>query len=104
VRKPVAYSILTLLLALAHNLQVKSRLIPEKRWDDRTLYPGNEITGKTLGSIGLGNIAKELFRMTEPFEMQRIAFDPYVDPAVAEKHGVELSAWKRYANVPIFLQ
>ncbi|HEY0828547.1 MAG TPA: NAD(P)-dependent oxidoreductase [Bacilli bacterium] len=90
VRRPVAYSILTLMLALAHNLLAKSRLISEKRWDDRTLYPGKGITGKTLGSIGLGNIAKEMFRMTDPFDMQKIAFDPYIDPAAAEKLGVEL--------------
>lgn len=90
VRKPVAYSILTLMLALAHNLRDKSRLIAEKRWDDRTLYPGRAITGRTLGSVGFGNIARELFRMTEGFEMTRIAFDPYADPAVANSAGVEL--------------
>lgn len=90
VRKPVAYSILTLMLALAHQLPVKSRLIGERRWDDRTLYPGKGITGKTLGSIGLGNIAKQLFRFAEPFEMTTIAHDPYIAPETAAQLGVEL--------------
>ncbi|SDY01164.1 NAD(P)-dependent oxidoreductase [Paenibacillus sp. CF384] len=90
IRKPVAYAIMTHMLALAHRLPVKSRLIAEKRWQDRIDYPGYRITGQTLGSVGFGNIAKELFRMTRGFEMTSIAYDPYADPAVAASYGVEL--------------
>lgn len=90
VRKPVAYSILTHMLALAHRLPVKGRLVQEGRWNDRTDYPGYRITGLTLGSIGLGNIAREMFCMTAGFDMKHIAYDPFIDPAVAAAAGVEL--------------
>jgi phosphoglycerate dehydrogenase-like enzyme len=90
VRKPVAYSILTLMLNLVHQFPDKSRLVKENRWNDRTLYPGKRITGKTIGSIGFGNIAREMFRMTEPFEMRRLAYDPYVDPKMAGEMNVQL--------------
>jgi phosphoglycerate dehydrogenase-like enzyme len=90
VRKPVAYSIVTYMLALAHQFPAKSRLVQEQRWGDRTLYPGKRITGQTLGSIGLGNIAREMFRMTEGFEMRKLAYDPYIDPKLAQSLGVEL--------------
>ncbi|MBM7567617.1 NAD(P)-dependent oxidoreductase [Paenibacillus sacheonensis] len=90
VRKPVAYAIITHLLALAHRLPVKGRLVQEGRWNDRTDYPGYRITGQTLGSIGLGNIAREMFRMAAGFDMKHIAYDPFVDPAVAAAAGVEL--------------
>lgn len=90
VRKPVAYSILTHMLSLAHQFPAKSRLVKENRWGDRTLYPGKRITGQTLGSIGLGNIAKEMFRMTDAFEMRKLAYDPYTDPSIAKQLGVGL--------------
>jgi len=90
VRKPVAYSILTHMLTLAHQFPAKSRLVAENRWNDRTLYPGKRITGQTLGSIGLGNIAKEMFRMTDAFEMRKLAYDPFVHADQARELGVEL--------------
>lgn len=90
IRKPVAYSIMTHMLALAHRLPVKGGLIREGRWNDRVDYPGYRITGQTLGSVGLGNIARELFRMARGFEMKHIAYDPFVDPAAAAESGVEL--------------
>ncbi|RAP77925.1 NAD(P)-dependent oxidoreductase [Paenibacillus montanisoli] len=90
VRKPVAYSIMTHMLALAHQYPVKTRLVKENRWNDRINYPGKRITGQTLGSIGLGNIAREMFHMTAGFEMRRLAYDPYIDPKIAKDIGVEL--------------
>lgn len=103
VRKPVAYSILTLMLALAHNLPVKSKLIRERRWDDRTAYPGTAITGQTLGSIGLGNIAREMFRLTQPFDMRRIAYDPFLPADKAQELGVELVSLETLCRESDFL-
>ena len=50
-----------------------------------------ESKGKTLGTFGLGEIARNLFRITSGFRFtRRIAVDPYVDPALAKAYGVEL--------------
>jgi len=49
---------------------------------------GMGLTGRVLGSIGLGNIGRELFRLAAPFEMRHIAHDPYVQPGTVP--GVEL--------------
>ena len=47
-------------------------------------------SGRTLGSIGIGNIGAELFRLIKPFDMKLIAHDPYADPKLAAELGVEL--------------
>jgi phosphoglycerate dehydrogenase-like enzyme len=91
VRRPVAEGIITLLLALAKHLPAKERLVREGRWADKTRYPGLGISGRTLGSIGVGNIGAELFRMLRPFDLRRmLAYDPYVSEAQAKELGVTM--------------
>ena len=69
VRRPVATIILTFILALAHKLFVKDRLTKSGRWSERTDHMGIGLTGKTVGSIGLGNIGREAFRLLRPLDM-----------------------------------
>src|SRR3954452_20155693 len=62
VRRPVATIILLFVLALSHKLFAKDRLVREGRWNDRTLFMGDGLTGKTVGIIGgLGSIGAEAF-------------------------------------------
>ncbi|MDP6393219.1 MAG: NAD(P)-dependent oxidoreductase [Arenicellales bacterium] len=93
VRRPVAVAILTFILTLAGRLMVKDRLVrggPET-FALRSDHMGSGLIGKTLGSIGLGNIGAEVFRVAAPLGMRFIAHDPYIDPAVAREVGVELT-------------
>ena len=92
VRRPVAASIITLLLALTGKLMVKDRLTRQgaSGFARRGEYMGVGLVGRTLGSIGIGNIGAELFRMLKPFDMKLIAYDPYADKALAAELGVEL--------------
>jgi phosphoglycerate dehydrogenase-like enzyme len=92
VRRPVAVSILTFMLALTGKMMVKDRLA--RRGPDgfatKGQYMGAGLVGKTLGSLGIGNIGAEMFRMAKPFDMKFIAHDPFADPKVAAEIGVEL--------------
>jgi phosphoglycerate dehydrogenase-like enzyme len=92
VRRPVAISILTLMLALTGKLMVKDRLTREAAagFAKRSDHMGVGLVGRTLGSLGLGNIGAEAFRMAKPFDMRFIAHDPFADKAVAAELGVEL--------------
>ena len=92
VRRPVAVSIITLILALTGKLMVKDRLTREAAagFARRGDYMGVGLVGRTLGSIGIGNIGAELFRMIAPFDMKLIAHDPYADRNLAAELGVEL--------------
>lgn len=90
VRRPVASAILALILALAHRLPAKDRIARSGRWDERLDHMGTGLTGRTLGSIGLGNVGREMFALAAPFGMRHLAHDPYADPERAAEAGVEL--------------
>ena len=79
VRRPVAVSIITLMLALTGKLMVKDRLTREAAagFAKRADHMGVGLVGRTLGSLGIGNIGAELFRLAKPFDMKFIAHDPY---------------------------
>lgn len=90
VRRPVAEAVVTLMLALAKRLFEKDRLVRANRWE-RSAYPGLGLTGKTVGMVGMGNIGAEVFRLLAPFDLGlKLAYDPYADPEVAARLGVEL--------------
>ncbi len=91
VRRPVAEAILTFILALGKQLFAKDRVVRTGRWEERNQPWSVGLTGKTVGSVGLGNIGADLFRLLAPFRLGRmLAHDPYGDPAGAEALGVEL--------------
>ena len=90
VRRPVASSALALVLMLAHKVLIKDRLTRAGRWAEKMDHIGTGLTGRTLGSIGMGNIGAELFRIAKPLDMQHIAHDPVADPAAAAALGVRL--------------
>ena len=92
VRRPVAVSIVALLLALTGKLTIKDRLARQGAagFAKRGEHMGVGLVGRTLGSLGVGNIGAELFRLIQPFEMRLIAHDPFADPRLAAELGVEL--------------
>lgn len=93
VRRPVAVAILTLLLALAGRLMDKDRLtrLGPEGYARRNDYMGVGLIGRTLASVGVGNIGAEMFRVAAPLGMRFLAHDPYFDPAVAADLGVALT-------------
>lgn len=92
VRRPVAVAILTFILALSGKLFVKDALTREgpAGFEKKTAHMGIGLVGKTLGSIGIGNIGAEMFRMARPLDMAFIAHDPFADAKVAKDLGIEL--------------
>ena len=91
VRKPVAEAILTFFLALAKKLPAKDRLVRAGRWNNKAETSGLGLSGKAVGSVGLGNIGAEMFRLLQPFNLGRaLAFDPYVSQEKADQLGVDI--------------
>jgi len=92
VRRPVAVSVITLMLALTGKLLTKDRLTRQgpDGFNKRSEHMGVGLVGRTLGSLGIGNIGAEVFRMAQPFDMKFIAHDPFADKAVAAELGIEL--------------
>lgn len=90
VRRPVAAAAMALMLACTGKLLIKDRLTRANLWDQKTDHNGTGLVGRTLGSIGVGNIGSELFRLAVPFAMRFIACDPYISKAHAMSLGVTL--------------
>lgn len=92
VRRPVAVSIITFMLALTGKMMVKDRLarMGAPGFAARGEHMGVGLVGRTFGSLGVGNIGAEAFRMARPFDMKFIAHDPFADPKVCAELGIEL--------------
>ena len=91
VRRPVAEAILALLFALTTNLVGQDKIVRQGKWRGQLPALGRNIKGRTLGSLGCGNIAGELFRMACSLGFGRmIAHDPFLTPGQAMLLGVEL--------------
>lgn len=92
VRRPVAVSIITFMLALTGKMMVKDKLARQgpPGFAARGEHMGVGLVGRTLGSLGVGNIGAEMFRMAKPFDMNFIAHDPYADKQAAADLGIRL--------------
>jgi phosphoglycerate dehydrogenase-like enzyme len=92
VRRPVAVSIITFMLALTGKMMAKDKLARQgpPGFASRGEHMGVGLVGRTLGSLGVGNIGAEMFRMAKPFDMNFIAHDPYADKTVAAELGIKL--------------
>jgi phosphoglycerate dehydrogenase-like enzyme len=90
IRRPVATAALTFVLMLAQKVPTKDRLVRQGRWTERVNHMGTGLSGRILGSLGVGNIGSELFRLATPFQMRHIACDPYVTQESVRPLGVTL--------------
>jgi D-3-phosphoglycerate dehydrogenase len=92
VARPVAVGILTFMLALAGKILAKDRQARRgaQGFEERSRHVGVGLMGKTLGTIGLGNIGAEMVRIMGPLGLNFIAHDPYVKEPFARDIGVRL--------------
>jgi phosphoglycerate dehydrogenase-like enzyme len=88
--RPVAESIVLLVLALSHHLVRKDRQVRRGLWAESNRLLGREPRQRVVGTIGLGNIASEAIRLLRVFDVSRfLAFDPFVSSDRAVQLGVE---------------
>ncbi len=90
VRRPVAAGIMTFILALSTRLRTKDKLAREGQWEAGRQCSGEGLTGKTLGSFGVGNIGHEMFKLAKPFGMRHIGYDPYIKQEAVDDVNVKL--------------
>jgi len=68
------------MFALARSLFKASATTKAEKWEKKA-FEGDEIGGKTLGLVGIGNIGKEVAKRATALGMTVLAFDPYVKEA-----------------------
>jgi D-3-phosphoglycerate dehydrogenase len=66
---------------LARSLFKATASMKADKWDKKA-FEGDEIGGKTLGLIGVGNIGREVAKRASALGMTVLAYDPYVKEAI----------------------
>jgi len=79
------------LLCAARPVAQACASVKSGKWD-RKDFSGWELSGKTLGVVGLGRIGYEVTRRARAFGMRIIAFDPNLVPERAKQLGIPLVA------------
>ena len=83
-----------LILAVARNVAYADRRVREGAWKafDQSPYLGQDVHGKTLGIVGLGQIGTAVARRARGFDMRVVYFSRTRKPADEERYGVEWMA------------
>jgi len=79
-----------LLMAAARRIPESIDYVREGKWKTwgPLLLLGQEISGATIGIVGLGRIGKEVAKRASGFSMKVLAFDPFEDREFADYFGV----------------
>jgi len=79
---------IALLFALAREIPAADRSTQAGKWE-KSRFMGVELTGKTLGVIGCGNVGSIVADRALGLKMKVIAYDPFLTPERAVALGVE---------------
>ncbi len=80
---------ITMMMALSRNIPQATASMKAGKWEKKK-FMGREVTGKTLGVIGIGRIGGIAASRAQGLKMKTIAYDPHMPKEMAEKIGVEL--------------
>ncbi|GAA3114790.1 phosphoglycerate dehydrogenase [Streptosporangium carneum] len=80
-----------LILASARNVAQAHLALKGGEWK-RSKYTGVELDEKVVGILGLGKIGQLVAQRLQPFGVELIAYDPYLQPARAAQMGVRLAS------------
>ncbi len=80
---------MALMLSVCRHIPQSNSSLRSGKWE-RKNFQGTELSGKTLGLIGLGKIGKEVAIRSKAFGMKVITYDPLLSKESANEIGVEL--------------
>jgi glyoxylate reductase len=85
---------MALLLAAARNVVIGDRFARSAAFThyDPSILIGHEVSGSTLGIIGLGRIGKQVARRARAFDMRVLYHNRKPDPAAETELGVEYAS------------
>ena len=64
---------------------------------------GTELSGKTLGIVGLGAIGRVVARCASGFQMRVIAYDPFINADYCREHGIEALSFEELISQADFI-
>src|SRR5713101_6796391 len=78
-----------LLFALLRRVPTAAASMAEGKWE-KSKFIGSELSGKTLGIVGLGQVGSRVAARARAFEAKVLGYDPYLPPERAREMGVPL--------------
>ena len=90
----VAEEVIALILAAYRHLLPADASTRAGNWE-KSKFMGYELTGKTIGILGLGHIGQLVVKRLAGFEVKVLGYDPMISPARAEEIGAELCTVER---------
>jgi len=85
-----------LIFSTARRIPQAHKSLKEGKWE-KNKFVGRELSGKTIGIIGLGNIGKKVGEISKAIGMNVIFYDPYVDDQRFKK--VDLDELLRQSDI-----
>jgi len=85
----VAEEVVALMLADARHVVAGDITTRSGKWEKKK-FMGREITGKTVGIVGLGNIGQLVAKRLSGFEVKLLGFDPLISQEKADAIQVDL--------------
>jgi D-3-phosphoglycerate dehydrogenase / 2-oxoglutarate reductase len=84
----VAAHVLAMVLMLSKQIVQTNHALRRGTMHDRTAFMGNDVNGRTIGIVGLGNVGRRVAALCRGlFGMQVIACDPYLDEKTMADRG-----------------
>jgi len=80
---------MTMLLAACRHTAQAHTSVQNGQWE-RSRFVGIQLYRKTLGLIGFGRIARHVAKRAKAFDMEVIAYDPYVSEEIGQQTAVTL--------------
>ena len=83
---------MAMMLAMSRNIPIANETMHKGEWN-RKKYVGVELRGKTLGVVGMGRIGSGVAKRAMAFDMNVLAYDPYINEERAKALGVKVATF-----------
>src|SRR5262249_10241422 len=75
----VAAHVLAMVLMLSKQIVQTYHALRRGTMADRSAFMGNDVKGRTIGIVGIGNVGRRIAELCRALGMQVIACDPFLD-------------------------
>lgn len=99
----VADHVMAMLLALHRKLFKLNNSVRNNEWDIRIAKPILSLNETTLGIVGLGNIGRNLARKARAFNINIIAYDPYIEEKDLTENWISLCGFQELIKKSDFI-
>ena len=80
---------MTMMLAASRHTAPAHQVVASGQWE-KSKFTGQQLYRKTLGIIGFGQIARRVANYAKSFNMEILAYDPYISESIASEYQIKL--------------